>query len=118
MAIEAAIKDVREGRTIPVPMHLRDTHYQGAQRLGHGKGYQYAHDHPGGYVAQDYLGVERVYYEPTDRGFEAEIAQRLRRFRELRDFRPASDSADATKGQRRPPRSSASGANAGDSEVS
>jgi putative ATPase len=93
-AIESALSDVREGRTLPVPVHLRDTHYQGSQRLGHGKGYQYAHDFPGGFVAQDYLGVEKVYYEPTDRGYEAEIAERLRRFR---DLRAASLSADSNK---------------------
>jgi putative ATPase len=77
MAIWAAMKDVKEGRTLPVPKHLKDTHYQGAKRLEHGQGYQYAHDHPGGYVKQDYLGVEKTYYTPTDRGFEAEIAKRL-----------------------------------------
>jgi putative ATPase len=77
MAIWAAMKDVREGRTLPVPRHLKDTHYQGAKRLGHGEGYQYAHDHAGGYVAQDYLGVEKQYYQPTDRGFEQEIAKRM-----------------------------------------
>src|SRR5205085_8737531 len=48
MAIWTASQDVREGRTVPVPRHLRDTHYKGAQRLGHGQGYQYAHDHQGG----------------------------------------------------------------------
>jgi putative ATPase len=95
MAIEAAIADVREGRTLPVPIHLRDSHYQGSKRLGHGKGYQYAHDFDGGYVAQDYLGVEKVYYEPTDRGYEAEIAERLRKFRQLR---AAANSADANQG--------------------
>jgi putative ATPase len=77
MAIWGAMADVREGRTIPVPRHLRDTHYQGSKRLGHGEGYQYAHDHEGGYVKQDYLGVDKHYYTPTDRGFEAEIARRL-----------------------------------------
>jgi putative ATPase len=81
VAIESALKDVREGRTLPVPKHLRDTHYSGSKRLGHGKGYQYAHDHPGGYVEQDYLGVDKTYYEPTDRGYEAEIADRMRRLR-------------------------------------
>ena len=95
MAIESAIADVREGRTLPVPIHLRDKSYKGAKRLGHGKGYQYAHDFDGGYVAQDYLGVEKVYYEPTDRGYEAEIAERLRKFRQLR---AAADSADANQG--------------------
>jgi putative ATPase len=77
LAIWAAMKDVKEGRTLPVPKHLKDTHYQGAKRLEHGQGYQYAHDHPGGYVKQDYLGVEKTYYIPTDRGFEGEIAKRL-----------------------------------------
>jgi putative ATPase len=77
MAIWGAMEDVREGRTLPVPKHLKDTHYKGAKRLGHGKGYQYAHDHEGGYVKQDYLGVEKTYYEPTDRGFEGELARRL-----------------------------------------
>src|SRR5438105_1452563 len=72
-AIWSAMEDVREGRTLPVPKHLRDTHYKGAKRLGHGKGYQYAHDHEGGYVKQDYLGVEKQYYAPTDRGFEQEL---------------------------------------------
>ena len=81
LAIWAAMEDVREGRTIPVPTHLKDTHYQGAKRLGHGKGYQYAHDHPGGYVQQDYLGVEKTYYEPTDHGHEAQIRNRLNELR-------------------------------------
>ncbi len=84
MAIWNAGKDVREGRTLPVPIHLRDTHYQGSRRLGHGEGYEYPHDHPGGMVAQDYLGVDRVYYEPTDRGAEATLAAYLKRFRALR----------------------------------
>jgi putative ATPase len=77
MAIGAAREDVQKGRTIPVPKHLRDAHYRGAKHLGHGQGYQYAHDGEGGYVAQDYLGVDKTYYEPTDRGYEAEIAERL-----------------------------------------
>jgi len=81
MAIWAAMEDVREGRTIPVPVHLKDTHYKGAKRLGHGKGYQYAHDHPGGYVEQDYLGVDKRYYEPTDHGHEAQIQSRLNELR-------------------------------------
>jgi putative ATPase len=78
IAIWSAMKDVREGRTLPVPKHLRDTHYKGASRLGHGDGYQYAHDDPRGYVDQDYLGVEKTYYTPTDHGHEAAIQQRLR----------------------------------------
>jgi putative ATPase len=77
LAIWTAMKDVREGRTVPVPVHLRDTHYKGSARLGHGAGYQYPHDHPGGHVEQDYLGVDKVYYEPTDHGLEASYRQFL-----------------------------------------
>lgn len=81
LAIGEARQDVREGRLIPVPRHLRDSHYGGAQRLGHGKGYEYSHNADGGVAAQDYLGVEREYYRPVDRGFEAELAKRLERIR-------------------------------------
>lgn len=77
VGIGEARQDVREGRILPVPVHLRDSHYAGAKRLGRGQGYQYAHDHPEGIAAQDYLGVEREYYRPTDRGFERELAERL-----------------------------------------
>ncbi|MEQ1827221.1 MAG: replication-associated recombination protein A [Pirellula sp.] len=75
-AIGQAISDVREGTVIPVPVHLRDGHYQGAKSLGHGMGYEYAHDSEQGIAAQDYLGVEREYYHPVSRGFESELAQR------------------------------------------
>ena len=78
--------DIREGRLLPVPRHLQDSHYAGAKRLGHGEGYEYAHDAEGGIAAQDYLGVEREYYRPTDRGFEKELATRLEAIRaRLRD---------------------------------
>jgi putative ATPase len=80
-AIGAAIADVKEGRTIPVPRHLRDGHYSGSKRLGSGVGYKYAHDYPGGYVDQDYLGVDKTYYTPTDRGYEAKILQRMKELR-------------------------------------
>jgi putative ATPase len=78
LAIWAAMKDVREGRTIPVPKHLRDSHYKGAKRFGHGQEYQYPHDAVSGYVQQDYLGVEKTYYTPTEHGFEAELSRRLK----------------------------------------
>jgi putative ATPase len=84
MAIDAALSDVREKRLLPVPMHLRDSHYHGAQRLGHGEGYQYAHSGEGGWVDQDYLGVDRTYYEPTDRGHESEFKARLEELRQRR----------------------------------
>ena len=77
VGIGEARRDVREGRVLPVPVHLRDSHYPGAKRLGHGEGYQYAHDHPDAVAAQDYLGIEREYYRPVDRGFEQQLAERL-----------------------------------------
>jgi putative ATPase len=84
LAIWSAMKDVREGRTIPVPKHIRDTHYRGSKRLGHGEGYKYAHDFEKGVADQDYLGVDKKYYDPTDRGFEAELQRRLEKFRRQR----------------------------------
>jgi putative ATPase len=81
VAINEAIEDVREGRTIPVPRHLRSTAYGGSAKLGHGKGYKYAHDYEGGFVDQDYLGVDKTYYRPTNRGYEAEIAERMAKLR-------------------------------------
>lgn len=81
IGIMEARQDVREGRLLPVPVHLRDKHYAGAERLGHGKDYQYSHDSPDGIAAQDYLGVEREYYRPVDRGFEQELARRLEQIR-------------------------------------
>lgn len=80
-AIDAALADVKSGRTLPVPEHLRDAHYRGAKRLGHGEGYQYAHDAPGHFVAQDYLGSGKQYYEPTEQGTEKKIKERLDKWR-------------------------------------
>jgi putative ATPase len=80
-AIDAALKDVQSGRTLPVPEHLRDSSYKGAERLGHGQGYQYAHDHPGHFVAQDYLGAQRRYYEPGEEGVEKKIKERVEKWR-------------------------------------
>lgn len=76
-AINEAMQDVRERRVLPVPKHLQDAHYRGAERLGHGDGYEYAHDSEDGWVDQDYLGVERSYYRPVDRGFESQLRQRM-----------------------------------------
>ena len=81
VAIFEARADVREGRLVPVPVHLRDAHYRGAEQLGHGTDYQYAHKSADGIVAQDYLGIDRQYYRPVDRGFEAELAERLKTIR-------------------------------------
>jgi putative ATPase len=81
LAVTRAREDVRSGRTLEVPAHLRDAHYQGSKKLGHGQGYEYPHDHPGGWVAQDYLPEQRRYYEPVDRGYEAVIRERLEELR-------------------------------------
>ncbi|MGJ7442074.1 replication-associated recombination protein A [Aquipuribacter sp. MA13-6] len=86
LAIDAAIADVRAGKGVGVPAHLRDAHYAGAQKLGHGQGYRYAHDEPHGVAAQQYLPDDLVaaeYYRPTDRGVEARLGERLQRLRAL-----------------------------------
>jgi putative ATPase len=96
VAIGEARSDVREGRLIPVPIHLRDKHYAGAKRMGHGEGYEYAHDAEGGVAAQDYLGVDREYYRPVNRGFEAELAKRLEGIRaRLREGKGKTSDKDA-----------------------
>jgi putative ATPase len=83
MAIDAALADVESGRTLEVPEHLRDASYRGAKRLGHGQGYEYAHSHPEHFVAQDYLGAFRRYYEPGELGSEKKIKERVERWRAL-----------------------------------
>ena len=77
LAIDRAIEDVRTRAVLPVPRHLKDSHYPGAGQLGHGEDYAYAHDGDDGWVDQDYLGVDRTYYEPTDRGHEEQMKKRL-----------------------------------------
>jgi len=81
LAIDAALEDVRSGRTLAVPQHLRDAGYGGAKRLGHGVGYKYAHDYPEHFVPQDYLGATRRYYQPTDQGIEKKIKERVASWR-------------------------------------
>jgi putative ATPase len=81
LAIDAALEDVRSGRTLSVPNALKDSHYAGAARLGHGADYQYAHDHPEHFVAQDYLGAVKRYYHPTDQGTEKKIKERVEKWR-------------------------------------
>lgn len=77
LAIEKAMKDVEEGRSLDVPAHLKDSHYRGAEKLGRGVGYQYAHDHPGHHVAQEYLTEHRQYYVPTEQGHEKNFKKYL-----------------------------------------
>ncbi len=81
MAIWSAAEDVKGQRVVPVPRHLRDTHYPGAKRLEHGQGYQYPHDQDTGFVQQEYLGVDKTYYRPTGRGYERQMAEYLRQVR-------------------------------------
>ncbi|MET4157978.1 replication-associated recombination protein A [Agromyces sp. PvR057] len=86
LGIDKAIADVRAGKAGRVPKHLRDAHYPGAKRLGHGKGYLYPHDDPIGVVGQEYLPDSlrgAVYYEPTEHGNEREVSSRLAKLRRI-----------------------------------
>jgi putative ATPase len=86
LGIDRAIGDVREGKAGRVPKHLRDAHYPGAKRLGHGKGYLYPHEDPIGVVSQEYLPDSlrgAVYYEPTEHGNEREVSSRLAKLRRI-----------------------------------
>ena len=97
LGIDRALADVRAGRIGTVPPHLRDAHYAGADGLGHGKGYRYAHDEPHAVATQQYLPDELVgtrYYEPSDRGFERSVSERLTRIRSILD--PAERPGGAT----------------------
>ena len=81
LAIEKAYHDIENEKVQEVPDHLKDTSYSGADKLGHGKGYKYAHDYEGHYVKQKYTRKKVRYYEPTDIGHEAKIKQRLENLR-------------------------------------
>lgn len=86
LAIDAAIADVRAGGFGRVPQHLRDAHYPGAKRLGHGKGYVYPHDTEIGVASQQYLPDELVgrrYYQPKSLGAERDVQARLERIRRI-----------------------------------
>ncbi|MEI6350969.1 MAG: replication-associated recombination protein A [Verrucomicrobiota bacterium] len=82
-SIDAALADVKKGVTLAVPRHLRDAHYKGSAKLGHGEGYKYAHDFEGGYVPQAYLPEGKIYYQPTENGQERRIKERLEYWRSL-----------------------------------
>lgn len=82
VAIDGALEDIKNLETANVPLHLKDAHYKGAERLGHGKDYKYPHDYPFNYIPQDYLPEEfkdKKYYAPTENGLEKEIKERLDR---------------------------------------
>jgi putative ATPase len=91
VAIWEARKDVKEGRTLQVPKHLRDSHYRGAKQLGHGEGYQYSHDAPDGFAPQEYMPGARSYYQPVDRGHEATIRAWLEQLRKREAERHAPE---------------------------
>ncbi len=93
VAVERAFEDAGRGGYQPVPVHLRDTHYRGAEKLGHGEGYRFPHDFPGHYVEQDYAPVEAEgmpYYVPSEEGYENEI-------RALREQRGFDDDPDPSR---------------------
>ena len=85
MAVAKAMKVVAETKTPPIPAHLQDAHYKSAGKLGHGLGYQYAHDFPNHYVKQQYLPdglTEEKFYEPTDIGYEQDIRTYFKHIRD------------------------------------
>jgi putative ATPase len=85
-AYGAAVDDVARTRNDPVPVHLRNAPTQLMRDLGYGRGYRYAHDYEGGIIGQQNLPSNlhgHVYYEPTDRGFERELSERLRRIKDV-----------------------------------
>ena len=84
LSIDAAMHMVASGQTPPIPVHLQDSHYKPAGKLGHGIGYQYAHDFKNHYVAQQYLPDALAgthFYEPTDMGYEKQIRDHLEKIR-------------------------------------
>ncbi len=83
---ELAAEDVEKKRVLPVPFALRDAHYKGAALLGHGTGYVNPHD-TGGFADQEYLTVEKRYYEPGQIGYESKIRERVEYWRSLRQYR-------------------------------
>jgi len=77
MGIESAMKDVENGRLMEVPVHLRDTHYPGAEKLGHGDNYKYSHDYKDHFVKQEYIPEKKKYYIPSTIGYEKKIKEWL-----------------------------------------
>lgn len=84
IGIDKAIEDIKKIKTGDIPAHLKDGHYGGASKLGHGKNYLYPHSYDGGFVKQQYLPdnmVDAKYYDPTENGYEKTIKERLNKFR-------------------------------------
>jgi putative ATPase len=85
LGIEKALADVKEGRTLEVPAHLKDAGYKGAKQLGRGDGYKYVHEYESHYVQQEYLTCPKIYYEPAEIGYEQKIKAYL--FKLKKDIR-------------------------------
>ncbi len=102
VALGRAQRDVREGPRGDVPSHLRDSHYRSASTIGHGAGYVYPHDEPDAWVDQEYRPAAVAgnrYYEPSDRGHEAVVADRLRRWRRTATEQTATEQFPESDGQ-------------------
>jgi putative ATPase len=84
-AVRQAVSDVKDKKTSAVPIHLKDSHYAAAKKMGFGAEYKYPHDYQGGYVAQEYLPgeVRKNYYRPSDRGYEKNIGEYLQKLQRL-----------------------------------
>jgi putative ATPase len=97
VALNRAQKDIRERGAAPVPLHLRNAAHPGLGQFGHGKGYLYPHDYPGGWIPQEYMpdaAKSGVYYEPSDIGHEARIKARMAERRPRSDLSDLSDTSD------------------------
>jgi putative ATPase len=92
MGIGNALEAVQQGEVVQVPVHLRDAHYPGAKKLGHGVGYQYSHDFPGAIAPQNYGIKPGRFFQPTDHGYEAKIKARLAEWEKLRANAPKKKS--------------------------
>ena len=82
LGIEKATEDIETGRTLKIPVHLKDSHYSGAKKLGHGVGYKYSHTGPKHYIEQEYMPSAKRYYIPTDLGYEKKIQEWLKQLKE------------------------------------
>lgn len=85
MAIGEAMGEVEQTGDLPIPIHLKDAHYKGAAKLGHGTGYKYAHDYPNHYVSQQYLPYElsgKEFYHPSGNGYEVKIKEHMSRIKQ------------------------------------
>jgi len=87
LGIEKALDDVKARRVQEVPVHLKDSHYPGAQKLGHGQEYKYAHDYKDHFVDQVYMPKDVHYYEPTDQGYEAKIRERINGLKNTKNYK-------------------------------